>query len=261
MKLEEMKQRKKERGYTYARMAELSGVPLGTIQKIFSGETESPRYETLAALEKIFGEDDCLRETSAYEVDRQGSYTIADYYALPEDQRVELIDGYFYDMTAPVPLHQLIAGEVYRQIANYILDHDGECIPLISPIDVQLDCDEKTMVQPDVIILCDRDKMKDKNIYGAPEFVLEVLSPSTRRKDCLKKLEKYEAAGVKEYWIMDPDKKKLLVYKFEEDLTPSIYGLDHPVPIGIYHGALNIQMNHIEKWIADREAQGKKREE
>ena len=181
MKLEEMKQQKKEKGYTYAQMAELSGVPLGTIQKIFCGETESPRYETLMALEKIFSEDDCVRETAAYEVDRQGSYTLADYYALPEDQRVELIDGYFYDMTAPVPLHQLIAGEVYRQIANYIMDHDGDCIPLISPVDVQLDCDEKTMVQPDVIILCDRDKMKDKNIYGAPEFVLEVLSPSTRR--------------------------------------------------------------------------------
>ncbi|MDD2971073.1 MAG: Uma2 family endonuclease [Lachnospiraceae bacterium] len=254
MNLEEMKRCKKEKGYTYVKMSELSGVPLGTIQKIFNGETESPRYDTLKALEDIFMEPDQVREAAyAYDVDRQGSYTIEDYYQIPDEQRVELIDGYFYDMTAPVPLHQLIAGEVHRQIANFILDEGGDCIPFISPIDVQLDCDEKTMVQPDVIILCDRDKMNNKNIYGAPEFVMEVLSPSTRRKDCLKKLDKYENAGVKEYWIVDPDKKKLLAYFFEEDLMPTIYGLEGEVPLKLYGGKLSIRMEHIAKWVAERE--------
>lgn len=99
MTIQEMKDKKRERGYTYAQMSELSGVPLGTIQKIFSGETENPRYDTLMALERLFTEPLMVNETTAiYNFDHNGSYTLDDYYALPDDQRVELIDGYFYNM-------------------------------------------------------------------------------------------------------------------------------------------------------------------
>ena len=249
MNIEEMKLRKQEKGYTYAQMAELSGVPLGTIQKIFSGETTSPRYDTLQALESLFTEPSMVQEEAAYSVHQQGSYTIDDYRALPDEQRVELIDGYFYDMSAPTFLHQRIGGEVYRQIANFIMDHGGDCQPLIAPVDIQLDCDEKTMVQPDVAILCHNDKVRRWGVYGAPDFVLEVISPSTRRKDCTKKLAKYMAAGVREYWILDPYQKTLIVYFFESEVCPKIYGLDKPVPIEIYNGALEIQFNHIADWI------------
>ena len=101
MTVEEMKIRKREKGYSYEQIAELSGVPLGTVQKIFSGVTISPRYETLQALERLFSENNCVQEPVIYKVDsehKQGSYTIDDYRALPDEQRVELIDGYFYDM-------------------------------------------------------------------------------------------------------------------------------------------------------------------
>lgn len=249
MTIDEMKKKKQEKGYTYAQMSELSGIPLGTIQKIFSGETVSPRYDTLLALEQLFSESSMVQETAAYSAHGQGSYTIDDYRALPEEQRVELIDGYFYDMAAPVPLHQRIAGEIHRQIANFILDHDGECIPFVAPVDVQLDCDEKTMVQPDVIILCDKEKMRRRCLYGAPDFVLEVISPSTKRKDYTKKLSKYMAAGVREYWILDPYQKKLIVYFFESELCPVIYGINEPVPVGIYHEELTIEFKHIAKWV------------
>ncbi len=218
MTIQEMKEKKREKGYSYALMSELSGVPLGTIQKIFSGETVSPRYDTIQALEGLFRDSPMVcEESAAYQVNSrhtQGSYTIDDYRALPEEQRVELIDGYFYDMAAPTPLHQRIAGEVYRQIANFVMERDGSCIPLISPIDTQLDCDEKTMVQPDVAILCQNDKVKTWGVYGAPDFVLEVISPSTRRKDYTKKLSKYMAAGVREYWILDAYQQKLIAYFF-----------------------------------------------
>ena len=110
MTISEMKEKKKEKGYTYAQMSVLSGVPLGTIQKIFSGETESPRYDTLQALEQLFSEKTTVCEKASYQADRNGSYTLDDYYALPDEQRVELIDGYFYDMSAPTFGHHSIGG-------------------------------------------------------------------------------------------------------------------------------------------------------
>ena len=166
---------------------------------------------------------------------------------------MELIDGFFYDMVSPTFLHQRISGEIHRQIANFIMDRGGDCQPLIAPIDIQLDCDERTMVQPDVAVLCGSDKVKRWGVYGAPDFVLEVISPSTRRKDCTKKLMKYMNAGVREYWILDPYQQKLIVYFFESEVCPVIYGLDKPVPVGIYHGELMISFSHIAEWIADEE--------
>lgn len=254
MTIQEMKKKKQEKGYTYAQMAELSGVPLGTIQKIFSGETVSPRYDTLQALERLFEEAFIVREQSAYCAATehvQGSYTIEDYRELPDEQRVELIDGYFYDMASPTFLHQRIGGEIYRQIANFIMDKGGKCQPLIAPVDIQLDCDERTMVQPDVAILCHDDKIKKWGVYGAPDFVLEVTSPSTKRKDYTKKLTKYMEAGVREYWILDPYQQKVVVYFFESEICPVIYGVDKAIPVGIYEGELQIEFSYIAEWIAN----------
>lgn len=251
MTLEELKKCKKAKGYTYARMSELSGIPLGTIQKIFSGETVNPRYDTMQALENLFDDTGSMvvREAATYMVYTQGNYTVDDYFALPDEQRVELIDGYFYDMASPTGLHQLIGGEIHRQIANFIMDKGGDCIPFIAPLDVQLDCDEKTMVQPDVIILCDEDKLKNGRIFGAPDFLLEVISPSTKKKDFTIKVHKYMNAGVREYWIINPYSKQLFVFGFENEDCPIIYNLNSPVPIGIYNGELEISFKHISKWI------------
>lgn len=249
MTVGEMKKRKQEKGYTYAQISELSGVPLGTVQKIFSGETISPRYDTLQALESLFLEKDMLAEESAYSVRRQGSYTLEDYYALPDERRVELIDGCFYDMAAPTFLHQKIAGEIYRQLANYVMDAGGDCQPLLSPVDIQLDCDDRTMVQPDVAVLCNDGKVRRWGVYGAPDFVLEIISPSSRKNDYTKKLAKYEAAGVREYWILDSYQRRLLVYYFEDEQFPFICGLDKPVSVNIYQGALEIDFTHILQWI------------
>lgn len=179
---------------------------------------------------------------------KQGEYTLEDYYALPDEQRVELIDGVIYDMSAPSLIHQGVIGEIFSQIKNFIRDNKGTCRVYDSPVDVQLDCDDLTMVQPDLVILCDKEKMKLKCIYGAPDFVLEVLSPSTSKKDCNLKLRKYMLAGVKEYWILDPDKERLLVYEFEKDNNPTIYGLAGKVPVGIYKGRLLIDLDAVKEW-------------
>lgn len=84
-----------------------------------------------------------------------------------------------------------------------------------APVDVQLDCDEKTMVQPDVLVVCDREKIVPTHVYGAPDLIMEILSPATRKIDMNIKHSKYAAAGVREYWLIDPDKKKIVVYDLE----------------------------------------------
>ncbi len=192
-----------------------------------------------------------LREEMTYRVRREGEYTVEDYHKLPDDPRVELMDGRFYVMEAPSYLHQKIAGEIYRQIANFIVEQGGNCEPMIAPVDVQLDCDEKTMVQPDIAILCDRDKVRKWGGYGAPDFVLEIISPSSRKKDCTKKVAKYADAGVREYWIVDPYQKRLVIYRFDSEEIPMICGLEESVGIGIYEGKLRVDFEKIRQWMEE----------
>ena len=187
----------------------------------------------------------------AYEIHEQGTYTTEDYYALPEEQRVELIDGFFYDMAAPNIMHQEIAGNIYAQIAKYIDNNKGKCKPYMSPVDVKLDCDNRTMVQPDVLILCNSGKLRQWGIMGAPDFVLEVISPSTQKKDYTIKVEKYGKAGVREYWLLDPYKQILVVFDYEHTKEATIYSLQEHVPIQIYGGKLIIDFTDILKMIAE----------
>lgn len=250
MTLQEMKRRKQEWGYTYFQIAQLSGIPEETVQKIFEGNGGKVDYRVWNELENAFRDKMVVKEASAaYEVKRKpGSYTIEDYRDLPDDVRVELIDGYFYDMAAPTTFHQLMAGEVYRQVANHIIDRDGNCTPFISPVDVQLDSDEKTMLQPDVVIVCDPKKIVRRNIVGAPDFVLEVVSPGTKRRDYIVKLAKYEQAKVREYWIVDPYTQKVLVYFLEGEGEVSIYPIDAQIPVNIFGGELVLDFWRIAGW-------------
>lgn len=263
---------KEERGYSVAKLSEYSGVPVGTLQKLLRGESKNPRKATLDAIEKVLRGDEKRYPGKAYEYEvegrrphmvkepavrygsermmsGQGEHTLQDYYALPDDRRVELIDGVFYDMAAPSLIHQHIAGLVYAQIRDFIEKNGGDCTPFISPVDVQLDCDNKTMIQPDALIVCDPNKLRHFGVLGAPDFVLEVLSPSTKEKDMLTKLMKYMDAGVKEYWVIDPDRKVLIVYLAEERGMPALYPLQGEVGVQIYEGRLKIDLGKIKESI------------
>ena len=194
---------------------------------------------------------DMVKESATYYAGKkQGEYTLEDYYALPEEQRVELIDGVFYDMASPLSIHQLLVGEIYGKLKEYIKKKEGKCIPFVSPTDVQLDCDDKTMVQPDVFVVCDRDKITRKGIYGAPDFIVEVLSNATKKKDMYIKLMKYLNAGVKEYWMVDPEKKIVLVHDFQKDNDVKLYGFDTRIQVGIFDGDCQIDFGEIDEYVS-----------
>ena len=113
-------------------------------------------------------------------------------------------------------------------------------------LDVHLLKDGKTMVQPDILVLCDISKLTEKRIEGAPDFVAEILSPSTRRKDMTLKLSKYTEAGVREYWIIDHKEKKVIVYDIENDALPQIYGFRDKVPVAIFDGRCQVDFAEID---------------
>ena len=192
----------------------------------------------------------CVREPAAnYNVmepeKEQGEYTLEDYLALPEDRRVELIDGVFYDMASPSGIHQRILGKVYSALEVYVERKKGMCEVFPAPFDVQLDCNDKTIVQPDILVVCDREKILAPGLYGAPDLVIEILSLSTKKKDMTLKLRKYKNAGVREYWMIDPDKRTVVVYEFGKENNPTIYGFDAKVPVGIFGGECRIDFAEI----------------
>lgn len=187
---------------------------------------------------------------------KQGAYTIDDYYALSDDRRAELIDGVIYDMGAPTRRHQAIIGYMHTMFFNCTKTHDDRCIPYIAPVDVRIMEDDKNMFEPDVVVLCrdgDNDeRLRDsRRIEGAPDFVLEVLSSSTRRRDLFLKVTKYKMAGVREYWIIDPDRETLTVYDLEAEEAPITYLFNCTVPVRISDGDFSIDLQqlkeHLEK--------------
>ncbi len=155
------------------------------------------------------------------------SFTYADYQHWDDGQRWELIDGEAYAMSpAPVVDHQTVVGEVFRQVANAL--HGQPCKPMLSPLDVLLPVSQEanddvtTTVQPDVLIVCDPSKIERKCVRGAPDFILEVVSPGHASYDHVRKRRRYEQAGVRELWLVDPAERVLWVYVLEEGAYRSV---------------------------------------
>jgi len=139
---------------------------------------------------------------TAYKADR--IYTYKDYLNWPEDERVELIDGKIYYMAAPSKTHQELLRRISNSFTNYL--HGKSCDIYFAPFDVRIDLDfgKDSVVQPDLIVICDDEKLDDKGLNGAPDLVIEILSKSTISRDQVLKYNKYLNVGVKEYWIIDP---------------------------------------------------------
>lgn len=174
---------------------------------------------------------------------KEKHYTYADYLQWPDETRYELIDGEAFLMSpAPLVEHQEVAGEVYYQLRNQL---DGQpCRPYIAPVDVRLprkdeaDTAIDTVVQPDILVVCDPRKIDRRGVRGAPDWVLEVLSPSTAAHDQIAKRRTYERAGVREYWLVHPGDRTLTVYLLDNGQygRPEIYELKDATPIGVLPG-------------------------
>ena len=161
-------------------------------------------------------------------------YTVEDIYALPEVQRAELIDGQIYDMAPPNRTHQRIVSQLTKIIGQYIDRKQGSCEVYPAPFAVFLNKDSKNYVEPDISVICDKEKLDDRGCNGAPDWIIEVTSPSDPQRDYGIKLFKYRTAGVREYWIVNPQKHTVMVYDFEKEERSNQYNFCDDVPVCIY---------------------------
>ena len=164
---------------------------------------------------------------------REQVYTTDDIYALPDGERAELIDGQIYMMGTPSRIHQKLVGQLSRIIGNYIESNHGSCEIYPAPFAVFIKKDDKNYVEPDISVICSPDKLTDKGCVGAPDWIIEIVSPGSRRMDYYTKLFKYRTAGVREYWIVDTEKNRITVYNFESEDTGE-YTFSDSIEVGIY---------------------------
>ncbi len=165
----------------------------------------------------------------------QRKYTITDIEALPEGKRAELLDGELYMMASPGRRHQDIVMDLSYLIKDHIVRENGVCRIYPAPFGVYLSGDDRNYVEPDISVICDKSKLTDKGCVGAPDWIIEVVSDSSRLMDYHRKLFKYRTAGVREYWIADPDRQKVTVYHFEHERVEE-YGFRDRVKAEIYEG-------------------------
>lgn len=168
-------------------------------------------------------------------------YTYADYLTWPEGERWEIIDGVPYMQAAPSWQHQSISGELYRQISNYLVNKP--CRVFAAPFDLCLaeynekDEEINKVVQPDVVVVCDENKLRRTGYFGVPILIIETSSPATSRRDRVLKFDMYENAGVKEYWIVEPDGKFVNVFTLQENKRygrPETYTDENKIQVSVF---------------------------
>lgn len=173
---------------------------------------------------------------------QERTYTIEDIYALPDGQRAELIDGQLYDMAPPNRIHQKLVNRLSQTVTNYIDSKHGDCEVYPAPFAVFLNEDDRNYVEPDISVICNKDRLNDKGCDGAPDWIIEIVSPSTERMDYGIKLFKYRSAGVREYWVVNPRTRTVNVYDFENEKGTRQYSFDDEAPVCIYNNGLTVRI-------------------
>lgn len=214
-------------------------------QYIESKEPPKIKYEYLDINpEKREAVENYVMEIVSKYEDYEGErYTYKDYLQWPEDERWELIDGVPYNMSpAPSKRHQEITGALFVEFYNYL--KGKPCKVYIAPFDVRMagegesDDEASTVLQPDIVVICDRSKLDKRGCKGAPDLVVEVISPHTVKKDIIRKFDSYEKFGVKEYWIIRPEEETVTVFKLNKENKygrPEIYCRADKIQVGIFN--------------------------
>lgn len=171
-------------------------------------------------------------------------YTIEDIYALPDGQRAELIDGRIYNMAPPARIHQKLITELVSALHQHIRNNNGDCEVYPAPFAVFLNADDKNYVEPDISVVCDKSKLIEKGCNGAPDLIMEVVSPSTQQMDYGIKLFKYRTEGVREYWIINPVTRIVNVYDLENEERTCQYSFNDEISVCIFNG-LSIQLSEL----------------
>lgn len=178
-------------------------------------------------------------------------YTYAEYLTWSEDERWELLDGVAYNIAALSRWHQEVSGELFYQIRRYLADRS--CRVYTAPFDVRLsepgEEDEQitNVVQPDISVICDESKLDEKGCLGSPDLIIEVISPTSISLDYVKKLALYEKYKIKEYWIVHPIDKTVMVFILREDRQygkPGIFTEDSQLKSGVF-ADLKIDLNQV----------------
>jgi Uma2 family endonuclease len=187
-------------------------------------------------------------------LDESKRYTYADYLTWLDDRRRELIDGFIHLMSAPNELHARISFNWGLWTGMFIQKRKGKCRIYHAPFDVRLPLNNETadskiynVVQPDICVICDLSKLDNKGCIGAPDLIVEVLSPSTLKYDWNYKFNLYENAGVREYWIVDPKAKMVSVFLLQSDGKydlGTVYECNQKAPVRIFEG-LEIDLNEL----------------
>lgn len=165
---------------------------------------------------------------------QDNTYTIEDIYALPDGQRAELIDGRMYMMAPPRTIHQRISSALHAAIYQYVKSKNGLCEVFAAPFAVFLNADGKNYVEPDISVICDKNRINEYGCNGAPDWIIEIASPSDSHRDYGIKLFKYRTAGVREYWIVNPMTRTVTVYDFEDVSGTDQYTFDDEISVRIY---------------------------
>lgn len=161
-------------------------------------------------------------------------YTIADIEALPEGERAELIDGEMFRMDAPTLTHQDLLIQLAIEISLYIKENKGPCKVLPAPFGVYIKKDIRNYVEPDISVICDRGRLDQKGCHGAPDWTIEIMSPSSVKMDCERKVKLYHEAGVREYWIVDTEKETVTIYESAHWNAPTRHSFSDRIKVGIF---------------------------
>ena len=178
------------------------------------------------------GEDEVMRMNAMLAEKRD--FTVEDIENLPEGIRAELIDGQIFYFAFPKLVHQELLMELSNSLYNYVKMNGGKCKVLFAPFGVRLIEDRKNHLEPDILVVCDKNKLSEDGCHGAPDLIIEVVSPSTKKRDYGIKLLKYRTAGVKEYWIVDPMRETVMVYWFEDEEQNCLYGMREEISFHLF---------------------------